>query len=109
MKIDQRILNYEIQKQLPSASQQLAERTGEKQPLNDQKAAESGQFGQQDTVVHLSSALKEAEAVKKAVSAEPDVRQDKVDELKAQIASGQYKIDPTAIAGKMIDEHLDEI
>jgi negative regulator of flagellin synthesis FlgM len=109
MKIDHRILNYDIQQQLPKSSQELTEGTGEKQLLNDQKAAETVRSGQQDTVVHLSTALQEAELAKEVISSEPDVRQEKVAELKKQVASGQYKVDHTAIAGKIVDEYIDEI
>ena len=34
----------------------------------------------------------------------PEVRQDKVDSLQQAINSGQYKLDPTAIAASMLDE-----
>lgn len=34
----------------------------------------------------------------------PQIRQDKVDALQQAINSGQYNIDPVAIAGSMIDE-----
>jgi len=42
------------------------------------------------------------EAVKKA----PDVRLDKVSELKASIAEGTYKVSSAKIADKMIKAHL---
>jgi negative regulator of flagellin synthesis FlgM len=35
----------------------------------------------------------------------PEVRQDKVDSLKQSINSGQYEIDPSKIAGSILDEH----
>ena len=44
MKIDQRIINYEIQKQLPKSSQPITEGAGEKQPLTDQQVAEKAPF-----------------------------------------------------------------
>ena len=34
----------------------------------------------------------------------PEVRQDKVDSLKQSIANGQYELDPTKIAGSILDE-----
>lgn len=43
----------------------------------------------------------------KAVAAEtPDVREEKIAELKRRIAAGKYKVDADAVAGKMVDEHL---
>jgi negative regulator of flagellin synthesis FlgM len=43
----------------------------------------------------------------KAVAAEaPDIREDRVEELKKKIASDLYRIDERAIADKLVDEHL---
>lgn len=42
--------------------------------------------------------------VGKAMSA-PAVRHDLVNQLKDALSSGQYKLDPHAIASSMIDEH----
>ncbi|MBC8392048.1 MAG: flagellar biosynthesis anti-sigma factor FlgM [Deltaproteobacteria bacterium] len=109
MKIDQRILNYEIQKHLPKSPQNELEGTADKQLLNEQKAAGNDRSGQQDTVVHLSPALKEAQLVKETISSEPDVREDKVLALKERIESGKYKIDHEAVADKLVDSIIDEI
>lgn len=38
-------------------------------------------------------------------SATPDVREDRIAELKKRIASGDYKIDSDKVADKMISEH----
>lgn len=35
----------------------------------------------------------------------PEIRQELVDQLKNAVSSGQYKLDPSAIASSMIDEH----
>ena len=35
----------------------------------------------------------------------PEVRQEKVDSLKAAVSSGKYQLDPAEIAQSMIDEH----
>jgi flagellar biosynthesis anti-sigma factor FlgM len=35
----------------------------------------------------------------------PEIRQDLVNQLKQSVGSGQYKLDPDAIASSMIDEH----
>jgi flagellar biosynthesis anti-sigma factor FlgM len=35
----------------------------------------------------------------------PEIRQDLVSQLKQAVSSGQYKLDPNAIASSMIDEH----
>lgn len=40
-----------------------------------------------------------------AASATPDVRDERIAELKKRIAGGEYKIDSDAIAEKMMSEH----
>jgi negative regulator of flagellin synthesis FlgM len=35
----------------------------------------------------------------------PEIRQEKVDSLKAAVSSGNYKLDPAEIAQSMLDEH----
>ena len=40
----------------------------------------------------------------KAVAGTDEVRTEKVQQIKSQLASGNYQINPGAIAGKMLDE-----
>ena len=40
-----------------------------------------------------------------AASAAPDVREDRIAELKKRISAGEYKIDADKVADKMISEH----
>jgi negative regulator of flagellin synthesis FlgM len=43
----------------------------------------------------------------KAVAGEaPDVREQKIADIKARIASGKYEVNAQAIADRMVDEHL---
>jgi negative regulator of flagellin synthesis FlgM len=43
----------------------------------------------------------------KAVAANaPDVREEKIAELKKRIAGGKYEVDANKVASKMVDEHL---
>lgn len=61
--------------------------------------------GKVDEVVLSKEAKIFQEALKAAMS-EPEVRMDKVQEIRARIQSGQYRIDSKAIASKIIDELL---
>jgi negative regulator of flagellin synthesis FlgM len=72
-------------------------------PVGGPTGREQGIKG--DTVVISDAArrLKEAQQLLQAV---PDVRVDKVAELRHQVESGTYEIKPDAIAGKMIQESL---
>ena len=58
-----------------------------------------------DTVV-ISDAAKRIQEAQKQIQAIPDVRADKVAEIKSQIESGTYQINADQIAGKMIKESL---
>ena len=108
MKIDNRILNYEISKQLPKSTQDATEVSKQKQLSDEQPVEEKAQPGQ-DTIVNLSPALKETQLIKEIISSEPDIREDKVSELKQKIESGKYTIDNNAVADKLVDSFIDEI
>ena len=108
MKIDDRIINYEIGKQLPKSTQSVGEQSGENRLADKQTVEEKGQAGQ-DTIVHLSSALKETQLIKEIIASEPAVREDKILELKQRIESGNYKVNHKAVASKIVDSFIDEI
>ncbi len=42
-----------------------------------------------------------------AASSAPDIRREKVEAIKAQIAAGEYKIDTQKIASKVVQDDLD--
>ena len=56
--------------------------------------------------VELSQTAKELQEAKKQLDAIPDVRMDKVAELKAQIEEGTYQSDSEETAKKMLRESL---
>jgi negative regulator of flagellin synthesis FlgM len=58
-----------------------------------------------DTVV-ISDMAKRIQEAQKQIQTIPDVREDKVAELRNQIENGTYKIKADQIAGKMIKESL---
>ena len=108
MKINDKIVNYEISKHLSQSTQKASEQIAAKQPVDDKNVAGAARSAQ-DTIVNLSPALKEAQVVKEIIASEPDVRAAKVADLKAKIESGEYEIDHQAVADKMVDSFLDEI
>jgi negative regulator of flagellin synthesis FlgM len=59
--------------------------------------------------VELSGRSREMAKAHEAVAATPDVRQQKVEEIKASIANGQYEVDADQVAQKMIVNFLEEI
>jgi negative regulator of flagellin synthesis FlgM len=58
-----------------------------------------------DTVV-ISDAAKRVQDARKQLDSIPDVREDKVSQLRSQIQNGTYEINADKIAGKMIKEGL---
>ena len=108
MKIDNRIIQYEISKQLPKKTENEIEGMGRKQTSNEPKVEEKNQSGQ-DTIVNLSTASKEAQTAREVIASEPDVREDKVAELRERIESGNYTVDNKAVADKIVDSFIDEI
>ena len=58
-----------------------------------------------DTVV-LSDTAKKVQEAQNQLEAIPDVREDKVAELKEQIENGTYNMDEEKIAGKIIKDAL---
>jgi negative regulator of flagellin synthesis FlgM len=108
MKIDNRIIHYEISKQLPKRPENEIEGMEGKQTSSEPKVEEKSQSGQ-DTIVNLSTASKEAQTAREVIASEPDVREDKVAELKERIESGNYSVDNKAVADKIVDSFIDEI
>ncbi len=62
-----------------------------------------------DEKVSLSSAAKDIQRAEKAIKELPDVREEKVQELKSQIEAGQYNVNGEKIAEKMVSESLMDI
>ncbi len=53
----------------------------------------------------ISSKAKEFSKAKEVATGAPDVREQKIAELKKRIEEGKYKVNPEAVADKMIKEH----
>ncbi|MBW1706759.1 MAG: flagellar biosynthesis anti-sigma factor FlgM [Deltaproteobacteria bacterium] len=108
MKIDDKIISYEINRYIPNSTPSATEKIEEKQ-LSTEKRAEGKDRSDQDTVVNLSRASKEAQQIKEIISSEPDVREDKVSALRERIESGNYRFDNEAVADKLVDAFIDDI
>jgi len=73
--------------------------------LNKQKAADEVLKNKQDTL-ELSSCAQDLKSTKEIALKSPDIRTDKINELKSNIQAGRYQISGTEIALKMIDRSL---
>jgi negative regulator of flagellin synthesis FlgM len=59
--------------------------------------------------VDLSSKAKDIQRIKQAIDEIPDIREGKVQDLKAQIDAGTYKVNTDKLAEKMVGESLIDI
>jgi negative regulator of flagellin synthesis FlgM len=66
----------------------------------------SGQQGLKADTVFISDTAKRIQDAQNQLQSIPDVRADKVAELKSRIENGTYEIKPDRIADKMIRESL---
>jgi len=107
MQVNDKNMIYEISKQLPRPTQNDTEQIGDQQLVDRNKGEGADQPGQ-DAIVDFSPELKDAETTRKIIASEPDVREDKVAELKTKIESGKYRIDHDTVADKLVDSFLDE-
>lgn len=58
--------------------------------------------------VEISQQGQDYQVAKKAVSTQPDVRMDRVNEIKSKMASGTYNVSMEEVADKMVDSYFDQ-
>jgi flagellar biosynthesis anti-sigma factor FlgM len=56
--------------------------------------------------VELSAEAKDFQQIRQILDQIPDVREEKIQELKVRIESGKYKVDSEKVAAKMVGESL---
>lgn len=78
-------------------------------PKSVRPETRGGAVPPQGEKVELSSNVKDLQYIKKAVDELPDVREDKVLDLKKQIQEGTYNVNGEKIAEKMLGESLLDI
>jgi len=61
---------------------------------------------QRDDSVKISSRAKEVQKITSDVKKAPDVREEKVRQVKDQLATGTYNVRGEAVAGKMLKESM---
>ena len=108
MKIDNKMGLYEIKNQQAATSQNISVKNADKN-ITDRNSADAIDPTSQDVVVHLSAATKDVQLAQKVIASEPDVRDDKVAEMKQKIRTGNYQIDHQALAGRLVDTFLEDL
>lgn len=86
-----------------SAASELTSETSARQ-VNAENTAATASAASEDRTTFTSGSTSLESLVSTAMNS-PETRQDKVASLQQAISSGQYSLDPQAIAGAMIDEH----
>jgi negative regulator of flagellin synthesis FlgM len=72
----------------------------------DNKQAGTAAAVKPEEKVDLSTMAKEIQQAKVAVSKSPDVREEKVQEIKSQVEKGTYNVSGEQIANKMVGESI---
>ncbi|MGO9433523.1 MAG: flagellar biosynthesis anti-sigma factor FlgM [Terracidiphilus sp.] len=86
-----------------TAASQIAPEPNPKQ-VSANNVPATGLAGGEDRTSFKSDTQSLSSLVSTAMST-PEIRDDKVASLQQAVNSGNYKLDPSAIAGSMIDEH----
>jgi flagellar biosynthesis anti-sigma factor FlgM len=89
--------------QLNSTASQLTNELSSQQ-AGAQKAGQSTLLDSGDRAT-LSSGSSSVDSLVSTAMNFPEVRQDKVDNLRLSVTSGQYEVAPAKIASSMLDEH----
>lgn len=94
----------------PIQSAQTGEATGAKKSAKTSAAqaayAQSSASTEGAAKTEISAKAREMAKAKSVAQQTPDVREEKVAEIKRRLAEGRYKVDPQAVADRMVDEHL---
>lgn len=76
------------------------------------KAAQSSEIGLDSSVarsgsqVEISDTARLMQKATEVIRAMPEIRQDRISQIKKSIADGSYKVDTLALADKLLTEHL---
>lgn len=75
-------------------------------PSNTKKVGKAEEIQKKDSY-EISQSAKDYQIAKKAVSEAPDIREDKVAQIKEALASGTYNVSSQEIAEKMVSNYFD--
>ena len=88
------------------ATQYIEQAQKSKQPEKNQVSQPQETTSQQTDKVDLSDQSKEMKKIYTAQQMAPDIRTDKVNEVKKLIEENRYQVDSKAVADKMIKESI---
>ncbi len=105
-------VNHPGNNPIPSGEASGAKHSGRAAATHEAKQSEKASPAGVDRDIYsgakteISSKSKEFAQAKALASETPDVREDRVADLKRKIADGTYKIDGESIADRLVDDHL---
>ena len=76
---------------------------------NIKKETKTGSAFPQSEKIELSNDVKDFSQIKKVLDNTPEIREDKVQQLKKQISDGTYNVNGEKVAEKMVSEALLDI
>jgi len=82
-----------------------AKNVKDKERIGNQGKKASNQVVEEDKVV-LSQEAKKVQEAKKLMESIPDIREEKIAKIKAQIENGTYQVEEKKLAAKIIKESL---
>ena len=100
MKVTQNPLPNSAGLENTKATDRVAPKTAD--PVTKGKRPQAGS----DSPVSISDQAYLMKQARDIVYSTPDIRGDKVSDLKRKIKDGSYKVDAQAVADKLVDEHL---
>ena len=91
------------------ANKYIDKTTTNQEVETDKKAIQNtGTAPNSDAVVNLSQASKEIQIAQKAVEETPDIRAEKVEDIKTQVANNTYEINYDKVADKIVGTMFDD-
>jgi negative regulator of flagellin synthesis FlgM len=77
-----------------------------KSETSSARATKSTDDADKSARTEISGRAREMAKAKDVATTAPDVREEKIQELRRRMAEGKYKVDPNALADKIVDDHL---
>lgn len=108
MKIDDKIVSYEVPGNMRNLSSGGADKVERETSAAGHKMAEQAPPGE-DAIVRLSAASREAQKIREIVTSQPEVRDDTVASMREKIASGDYTLDYEGVADKLVNAFIEDL
>jgi len=108
MKIDDKIISYELTGNTRNQALGGADRVGREKLAAGEKVPEQDP-PEEDAIVRLSEASREVRRIKEIVLSQPEVREEKVADLREKIESGEYAVDYESVADRMVNAFIDDL